>query len=204
MPRKHQRCGWGLRTKADRSGQPLSGGKGRSAQNRHKRWQGQIDGVRDRLLQDQLLAQCEETLPAKMVRLLQRARLVHIRQLNPRMHSSVICCAFCDGEPPENKPKPKCRWRHEKSKQRHWSVAGPFQRIRMRHSSSRQAACRSDFSPVTCTVGMRKTWRGECEHKADTERYFFHRSLLFFPAGTTRPHAFLFRCCGYCGFCGTF
>jgi hypothetical protein len=95
MPREHQRRGWGLRTAAGRTGKPFSGGKGGGAQNRFKRWQRQIDGVRDRLLQDQLLTQCEETLPAKMVRVLQGARLVSGHAINN--HRNLLC-ALCRRE----------------------------------------------------------------------------------------------------------
>ena len=91
MSREHQRRGRGLRTAAGRSGQPVSGRKGGSAQNRFKRGQRQVDGVRDRLLQDQLLAQCAETLSAKMVRVLQGTRLTrgHINN-----HRNLLC-ALC-------------------------------------------------------------------------------------------------------------
>ncbi len=94
MSREHQRRGRGLRTAAGRSGQPVSGGKGGSTQNRFKRGQRQVDGVRDRLLQDQLLAQCKETLSAKMVRVLQGTRLV-CGQINN--HRNLLC-ALCRRE----------------------------------------------------------------------------------------------------------
>jgi len=103
MPSEHQWCRWSLRTPAGRSGQPIPGGQGSSAQNRLKRRPRQIDGVRNRLLQNQLLAQCEEKVPAEMVRLLQGARLGHDTLI-------VTCCESCDGgKSAGNKRKRKCR-----------------------------------------------------------------------------------------------
>jgi hypothetical protein len=68
MPHVDQRDGWILRAEAGRACQSISGGKSGCTKNRCKRRQGQADGLRHRLLQDQLLAERKEALQAKMVR----------------------------------------------------------------------------------------------------------------------------------------
>ena len=183
---KNNRCGRDQRTQADCSRQPVSGGKSGSTKNRLKRWQGQADGLCHRLLQDQLLAQCEETLPTKVVRLLQGAdRLVRARRtvqtfavqfvtVRTRRRISVSRNATCGTR---GRNSATGLWRDRSSV----SVCA-VALLGKRHVDQISSA-------VACTVGLRKTGRDKCEHEADTDQYFFELAPVF-PCRNNATHTF--------------
>jgi hypothetical protein len=58
--------------------------------------------------------------------------------------------------------------------------------------------------PVTCTIGLRKAWRRECEHNSSDKQYFFSSIAPDLHVGATRSTRFCFGNSVSPAFCGTF
>src|SRR5215475_10643252 len=68
-----------------------------------------------------------------------------------------------------------------------------------------RSACRSDFQFRNLrTIGLRKTWRRECEHDSSAKQYFFSSIAPHLHVGATRSIRFCFENSVSPTFCGTF